>query len=76
MCILQSRKKKKDGTFEYFGVNEVLKVTERILETAKLLQDQQLLSKVIGGDLVSKNTKYHHSCNFLNIIMDVCNGNC
>lgn len=64
LCIFcnSERKKKKDGTFEYLGDNMVLTVTERILEAAKLLQDQQVLSKVIGGDLVSKDTKYHHSC--------------
>ena len=64
LCVFcnSERKKKKDGTFEYLGDNEVLTVTERTLEAAKLLQDQQLLSKVIGGDPGSKNTKYHHSC--------------
>lgn len=60
-CNLE-RKKRKDGTFEYLGDNVVLNVTDRILEAAKILQDQQVLSKVIGGDVISKNAKYHHSC--------------
>lgn len=63
MCVLHlERKKRKDGTFEYLGDNVVLNVTDRILEAAKILQDQQVLSKVIGGDLISKTAKYHHSC--------------
>lgn len=63
-CIFcyKDRKKKKDETFEYVGNNQEFPVTDKIREAAEFLQNQDVLSTVIGGDLVSKEGKYHHSC--------------
>uniref|UniRef100_UPI00358F9BFB uncharacterized protein isoform X2 n=1 Tax=Myxine glutinosa TaxID=7769 RepID=UPI00358F9BFB len=56
------RKKKKGGTIELLGSCETLEAGQKIQEAAELLQDEAILSKVIGVDLVAKEAKYHHTC--------------
>jgi len=56
------RKKKKGGAIELLGSCETLEAGHKIQEAAEQLQDEAILSKVVGVDLVAKEAKYHHSC--------------
>ena len=63
-CIFcrSKRKRKKDWTVELLGACETLEAAKNIQDAAEVLQDKDIISKVIGVDLVAKEAKYHHTC--------------
>ena len=64
LCLFcnKSRKRLKNGAVEFLGSCETLEASANIQEAASKLNDQEMLSKVTGADLVAKEAKYHHSC--------------
>ena len=47
---------------EQLGSCEVISVAETIQNAAETLNDDKLLSRISGIDLIAKEVKYHHSC--------------
>ena len=63
-CIFCNKVTKSSGKDkrEYLGSLEVESSEVKIKEAAVKLQDNVLLAKISGQDLIAKEVKFHHSC--------------
>ncbi|KAG1680642.1 Twinkle protein, mitochondrial [Nymphon striatum] len=64
VCLFcgKTRKLLKNSEVEYLGSCETFEACEKIQDAARKLNDENMLSKTLGTDLIAKEAKYHHSC--------------
>jgi len=64
VCLFcgKTRKRLKNNEVEYLGSCETFEACDKIQDAARRLNDQNMLSKTFGTDLIAKEAKYHHSC--------------
>ena len=63
-CLFCGHAKKSEGRYgkEILGNCETEEAAKTIYDAAVALNDHEMLAKISGIDLISKEAKYHHSC--------------